>query len=317
MLLPGLTIVGRQTPTPVGYPDLLGVDGDGRLVVFELKRGTLTREAVAQLLDYGSFLESLNEGDVAALIARESGNHGVTKIDNFEEWYKERTDKPLEHLRPLRMVLVGLGADDRARRIVEFLQGGLDISVVTLHGFRHEGATLLATHTGVTKTRPAPAPPRPSPEELIASLAARAADLRISDVWDDATRTLNPFERQPHPTKNGFTFYPPRRLVMPELPHATAAHATHSITLDSTGKVRITFFPVSIELCSGRFEQAAPALHFQRETPPNAPVTEHVKEQSYILLNGQERGEHKDNLVELTRAIARAWEHRLRDAATD
>ena len=39
MLLRGLTLVGRQTTTDVGYPDLLGVDGNGRLVVFELKRG--------------------------------------------------------------------------------------------------------------------------------------------------------------------------------------------------------------------------------------------------------------------------------------
>lgn len=317
MLLPGVTIVGRQTPTPVGYPDLLGIDGDDRLVVFELKRGTLTREAVAQLLDYGSFLESLNDEDLAELITRESGNHGVKKIDNFEEWYQERTDKPLEHLRPSRMVLVGLGADDRARRIVEFLQGTLEISIVTLHGFRHEGATLLATHTGVTETRPAPPLPRPSREERIASLAARAADLGISDVWDDATRILNPFERQPDPTKSGFTFYAPRPLVMPELPHAKAAHTTHSLTLDSTGKLRITFFPVSVELCFDRFEQKARALHFQREPPPNAPVTERVKEQSYVLLNQQEWEEHKDSLVELTRAIATAWSNRLRDAAMD
>lgn len=316
MLLHGLTIVGRQTPTPVGYPDLLGIDDDGRLVVFELKRGTLTREAVAQLLDYGSFLESLNDEDLAELIARESGNHGVKKIGNFEEWYQERADKPLEHLRPCRLVLVGLGADDRARRIVEFLQGGLDISFVTLHGFRHEGATLLATQAGGTKQRPSPGPPRPRREELIASLGARATELRISDLWNDATGILNPFEREPEPTKSGFTFYPLRRLVMPELSHATAAHATHSLTLDPAGKIRITFFPVSVELCSDRFDEAVPTLHFQKEVPPNAPVTEHVKEQFYILLNQPEWEEHKDILAGLVTDIAREWSNRLRDTAT-
>ena len=49
-----LTLVGRQTPTEGGPLDLLGVDGDGKLVVFELKRGTLLRDAVAQILDYAS-----------------------------------------------------------------------------------------------------------------------------------------------------------------------------------------------------------------------------------------------------------------------
>ena len=47
LLIPGLRLVGRQTPTEGGALDLLGVDEDGKLVVFELKRGTLSRDAVA------------------------------------------------------------------------------------------------------------------------------------------------------------------------------------------------------------------------------------------------------------------------------
>ena len=52
MLIKGLKLVGRQTPTEGGPLDLLGVDEDGRLVVFELKRGILSRDAVAQVIDY-------------------------------------------------------------------------------------------------------------------------------------------------------------------------------------------------------------------------------------------------------------------------
>ena len=48
MLMPGLMLVGRQTPIDGGILDLLGVDEDGRLVVFELKREKLSRDAVAQ-----------------------------------------------------------------------------------------------------------------------------------------------------------------------------------------------------------------------------------------------------------------------------
>ena len=39
MLEDGLQLVGRQTSTAGGPLDLLGVDTDGRLVVYELKRG--------------------------------------------------------------------------------------------------------------------------------------------------------------------------------------------------------------------------------------------------------------------------------------
>ena len=63
LLIPGLRLVGRQTPTAGGPLDLLGVDEDGRLVVFELKRGTLSRDAVAQIIDYASDLDS--KSDVA------------------------------------------------------------------------------------------------------------------------------------------------------------------------------------------------------------------------------------------------------------
>ena len=54
MIEPGLYLVGRQTPTEGSPLDLLGVDKDGRLVVFELKRERLTREAVTQCIDYTS-----------------------------------------------------------------------------------------------------------------------------------------------------------------------------------------------------------------------------------------------------------------------
>ena len=45
LLLDGLTLVGRQLWTEGGPLDLLGVDKYGRLCVFELKRGTVARDA--------------------------------------------------------------------------------------------------------------------------------------------------------------------------------------------------------------------------------------------------------------------------------
>ena len=69
LLMPGLELVGRQMQTSNGNLDLLGIDSDGRLVVFELKRGTLTREAVAQAVDYASWLDSLDDADLSTRIA--------------------------------------------------------------------------------------------------------------------------------------------------------------------------------------------------------------------------------------------------------
>ena len=65
LLIEDLTLIGRQTPTEGGPLDLLGVDGDGKLVVFELKRGTLSRDAVAQIIDYASDLDSMDPAALA------------------------------------------------------------------------------------------------------------------------------------------------------------------------------------------------------------------------------------------------------------
>ena len=146
LLMNGLTLIGRQVSTDGGTLDLLGIDADGRLVVFELKRGTLTRDAVAQVLDYASDLAALDAVRFGALIEKHSGRHGVDPIEDFADWYRQ--EHPGESEFPLdrpRMVLVGLGVDDRARRVVNFLaESQVDIQLMTFYAFREDGKLFLA-----------------------------------------------------------------------------------------------------------------------------------------------------------------------------
>ena len=146
VLMPDLTLVGRQVQTAGGPLDLLGIDRDGRLVLFELKRGTLTRDAVAQILDYGSELTEREPEDLAGLIEQNSGRLGIERIEDFADWY--RSEFPdVEELPPagMRLVLVGLGADDRARRMVGYLaKSGLDVQLLTFQAFRERDSIFLA-----------------------------------------------------------------------------------------------------------------------------------------------------------------------------
>ena len=149
MLADGLKLIGRQTRTTGGPLDLLGVEPDGRLSVFELKRGTLSREAVAQVLDYSSDLEDMDTEHLYRHIAEQSGNLGVHKIDDFEEWYRENYADDAS-LTPLRMVLVGLGVDEPTERMVNYLvRSGVDISLLTFHCFEQDGKTLFARQVEV------------------------------------------------------------------------------------------------------------------------------------------------------------------------
>lgn len=83
--------------------------------------------------------------DLDTLVKRISDKSGAQGIDDFEKWYTENSwVEDLESLRPLRMFLVGLGADDTTERMVNFLSNrNVDISLLTFYGFTYEGKTLL------------------------------------------------------------------------------------------------------------------------------------------------------------------------------
>jgi hypothetical protein len=94
----GLHLVGRQTETEGGPLDLLGVDDDGRLVVFELKRGNLTRDAVAQAIDYASYLDGLEHDELCRHVSDGSGKGGIELIKDFAQWYQEEFQKSVAEI---------------------------------------------------------------------------------------------------------------------------------------------------------------------------------------------------------------------------
>lgn len=195
MLESGLHLVGRQTPTEGGPLDLLGVDEGGRLVVFELKREKLTREAVTQCIDYASALDEKTPEQLAEFIAEHSGSGGIEPIEDFDEWYQERFDEnELKDLLPPRLTLVGLGVDERAERMARFLkkEGGIDISVLTFHGFEHGGETLLARQVEVERDTAVRTGARTnlSAAEKRLAFQQRLAELGLVELFEDVDKTL-------------------------------------------------------------------------------------------------------------------------------
>jgi hypothetical protein len=180
-----LELVGRQTQASGGALDLLGIDADGRLVVFELKRGMLTREAVAQIVDYSSYLATLEPNELSEHISSRSGNLGIKKIGNFLTWYQEQYGKDItENQRP-RMVLVGLGADEKTKRMVSFLsEGDLDISLTTFHGFKKNDEVFLARQVEVS-SKPPPPPTAVTKKSNLEKLKRKVQALDIEHYYYD------------------------------------------------------------------------------------------------------------------------------------
>ena len=65
MVHPNWMVVGRQVRTSFDkFIDLLCIDRDGNLIVIELKRKSMEREVIAQVLDYGSWIDTVENDDV-------------------------------------------------------------------------------------------------------------------------------------------------------------------------------------------------------------------------------------------------------------
>lgn len=210
LLMPNLRLIGRQNETTGGPLDLLGMDEDGRLVVFELKRGQLTRDAVAQAIDYASFLADLEADELCRHIEANAGKGGTEKIEDFSKWYQNQYQRPVADIGPPRVVLVGLGADERSKRMVAFLaKSDLDVSLITFHGFRQGGQTLLARQVEV-QARAGVASVKSTKQDNQAKLDSLLDTLGIRVGYESLAASLksglgpNAYR---WPNANGYSFY--------------------------------------------------------------------------------------------------------------
>ena len=302
LLMPGLKLVGRQTSTAGGPLDLLGVDRYGRLSLFELKRGTLTREAVAQVIDYAADLEAMDLVELAGLLAKESGERGIDEIEDFEEWYGQRFgEQELTSLRPLRMFLVGLGADERAERMVDFLanNSGMDISLITFHGFAYGRKTLFARQVhveGAAHSESRSGRRYVSVIERRARLDQRVEEYGVSALFGavrDMFRATWPDSKM-SPGAGGL------RIKLQKQSYAR-------IDLWKSGEVWILFQPCAKALCLNEFEQPIAAIPhatwpYNRDPLADADAAVHLK------LTAETWGTHEEMLTRLARAVYEAYQ---------
>ncbi len=305
LLMEGVTLVGRQTPTDGGPLDLLGVDDEGRLVVFELKRGTLSRDAVAQVIDYASYLDSMDLTDLAEYISERSGAHGIDKIEDFQGWYGQAFEE-LESLKPLRMFLVGLGADDRTERMVNFLanNSNMDISLLTFHGFEHDGKTFLVKQVdveGFEDFESRPPTRRPSRAERWNLLLGLARDRGVhypfekaTDMFRDILRGVGVAVRS-----NRVTYY----MTDPE---SGTGRAYSSVSITQNG-IHVGFYHRAFKLCQTEFDE------IKTEPSFSALGVGQRERHGLVLHSDSDWEDHKEKISELTKNIYDAWFRKTRD----
>ena len=135
-------VIGRQVPTAYGgFIDLLAVDVDGHLHLLELKRDRTPREVVAQLLDYGSWVQGLSLDDVSEIYADKNDGE-------LDDAFAERFSSPLPDVfnADQQLTIVASELDPASDRIVEYLaeRYAVPINAVFFRHFTDQDQTYLA-----------------------------------------------------------------------------------------------------------------------------------------------------------------------------
>lgn len=139
-----LLILGRQVETSYGKRiDLLAIDADGIVYVIELKKDRTPREIVAQLLDYGSWVNTLTVDDLATIYARRTASNGKTFVDAFRDRFGGELPETLNESHQL--IIVASELDASTERIVEYLSAyGVPINALFFRYFNDGSAEYLA-----------------------------------------------------------------------------------------------------------------------------------------------------------------------------
>jgi len=121
-----ISIIGEQVPTKSGSIDFLGIDKSGNLVIIELKRDKLPRDALAQAVDYASDVSSWDVDKISNVCTKYT-DQGLEDYlnENFE-------DVDLEDLiinKTQRILLVGSSIEESLQRMIEWLSSNYDVSI--------------------------------------------------------------------------------------------------------------------------------------------------------------------------------------------
>jgi RecB family endonuclease NucS len=120
-----ILIIGEQVSTNAGVIDFLGIDASGDLIIIELKRDKLGRDALAQAIDYASEVASWTKEDINERI-----NQNLENLLNDKNFQLQ--DSSINENQ--KILLVGFSMEDRLQRMIEWLSEnyGMSINAVLL-----------------------------------------------------------------------------------------------------------------------------------------------------------------------------------------
>jgi hypothetical protein len=145
---PDIAIIGRQVTSKSGPADLLGIDKSGNLVIVEIKRDKLPREALTQAIDYVS--------DVAEWTIERIGEvcleyRGKILEEVVSECFPDVNVEDLNINDTQRIVLVGFSVESALERMIEWLSDNFSVNInaVVLNYVKTSSGDELLTKTSI------------------------------------------------------------------------------------------------------------------------------------------------------------------------
>lgn len=140
--------IGRQTSANVEestiFPDLLGLDSEGNLVIVELKRGETPREVVAQLLEYAAWAKDLSDEQIQEIA--KAYFQTTKKETTLQKAFGEMFEDEMPALnRRLRLFVVAEEISGRILQVCRFLRTSysMDINCLAVSTFQTESGEVL------------------------------------------------------------------------------------------------------------------------------------------------------------------------------
>jgi hypothetical protein len=133
MLGEPLLLIGRQVPTAYGkFIDLLGIDAEGSLHILELKRDRTPRDVVAQVLDYGSWIQDLSNEEVRDIF--DHYQSARNRQHSFDQAFAVKFGvNPPESLNTAHtLTVVASEMDSATERMVTYLATSYDVPINVL-----------------------------------------------------------------------------------------------------------------------------------------------------------------------------------------
>lgn len=142
--------IGRQVTATndkyVRYPDLLGINANGDLVIVELKKGKTPREVVAQILEYAAWSSNLNYKDLNTMAIKYYENDSqfesmeLYEIFNTIFYPDNNDDVEIKFNTSQKLFIIAEEITATVKEVVKYLNrvGGLDIICIEYDVYKTE-----------------------------------------------------------------------------------------------------------------------------------------------------------------------------------